>query len=166
MSKQPQRFARERMGQRVEAFRMFVQQQGWDPGAQPRGEKGFLTFLVTDGQTSVSVMFTPQGGIHLWGKSGPLKTGLVEWISQEQPGYIDHSAAWLSLRARSTTHNASSRYDMLIAQIQRTAHGLILTDVDGVQVGLPTRDVLELVDWVNERRGEFELMARRAKAPE
>ena len=54
---------------------------------------------------------------------------------------------------------------MLIAQIQMTANGLILTDVDGVQVGLPAQDVLELVDWVNERRGTFELMALRAKAP-
>ena len=48
---------------------------------------------------------------------------------------------------------------MLIAQIQKTAYGLVLTDVNGVQVGLVAPDVLELVDWVAERRSDFEQMA-------
>jgi hypothetical protein len=142
---------------RIETFQTFVEQQGWDSGVQPRAYKGVQSFFVSDGKALIRVEFTPQGGIHIWGKSSPLKTRLIEWISQEQPGYADHSAFWLSLRPGSTTH--SDTYAMLIAHIQRTAYGLVITDVNGMQVGLVARDVLELVDWVDECRGDFEHMA-------
>jgi hypothetical protein len=151
------KFTKKLLQSRIEAFQSFVEQLGWDLGAQPRADKGVLSFFVTDGKTSIWVEFTPQGGIHIWGKPGPLKTRLVEWISQEQPGYADHSASWLSLRPKSSVR--SETYDMLIAQIQKTAYGLVLTDVNGVRVGLVAQDVLELVDWVAERRGDFEQMA-------
>lgn len=142
---------------RIETFQTFVEQQGWDPGVQPRAYKGVQSFFVTDGKAVLRVEFTPQGGIHLWGKPSPLKTRLVEWISQEQPGYVDHSASWLSLRPKITTR--SDTYPMLIAHIQKTAYGLLITDVNGMQVGLVALDVLELVDWVDEHRSDFEHMA-------
>ncbi|QBD82510.1 hypothetical protein EPA93_43690 [Ktedonosporobacter rubrisoli] len=117
---------------------------------------------MTDQTDLLHVEFTPQGGIHIWGKASPLKTRLVEWISQEQPGYIDHSASWLSLRPRNS--GRSEKYDLLIAQIQKTAYGLILTDINGLQVSLSAQDVLELVDWVCERREDFEQIALRIQA--
>lgn len=145
---------------RIERFQTFVEQQGWDSGIQPQAYKGIQSFFVSDGKALIRVEFTPQGGIHIWGKSSLLKTRLVEWISQEQPGYIDHSASWLSLRPESTTSTTrSDTYSMLIAHIQKTAYGLVITDVNGMQVGLVARDVLELVDWVDACRGDFEHMA-------
>jgi hypothetical protein len=156
------KFTKELLQKRVEAFRSFVEQQGWDPGDQPREHNGVLPFLVTDGKASIMVTLSPQGGIHIWGKSSPLKTRPIEWINQEQPGYIDHSAAWLSLQPGSS-ERSHTIYDLLIAQIQMTANGLILTDVDGVQVGIAAPDVLEIVDWVAERRDGFEQMASRLK---
>ena len=108
------------------------------------------------------VRFTPQGGIHIWGKSSALKTRLIEWIGQEQPRYFDHSAAWLSLQPGSS-ERSHAVHDLLIAQIQMTANGLILTDVDGVRFGIAAPYVLEVVDWVAERRDKFEQMALRLK---
>lgn len=157
------KFTKERLQKRVQAFRSFVEQQGWNPGEQPRESNGVLPYLVTDGDVSIMVKFTPQGGIHIWGKSGPLKARLAEWVSQEQPGYIDHSASWLTLQLGSSKRSQRV-YDLLIAQIQMTANGLILTDVDGVQVGIAAPYVLEIVDWVAERRDQFERMTLRLKA--
>lgn len=157
------KFTKELLQKRVEAFRSFVEQQGWNPGDQPREDKGVLPFLVSDGKASIMVSFTPQGGIHIWGKSSPLKTRLIEWISQEQPGYLDLSAGWLTLQLGSSAHSHKV-YDLPVAQIQMTAHGLILTDVDGVRVGIAAPYVLEIVDWVAERRDQFEQMALHLKA--
>jgi hypothetical protein len=108
------------------------------------------------------VSFTPQGGIHIWGKSSLLKTRLIEWISQEQPNYLDLSAGWLTLQLGSS-ESSHTVHDLLVAQIQMTANGLILTDVDGVRVGIAAPYVLEIVDWVAKRRGKFEQMALRLK---
>lgn len=156
------KFTRELLQKRVEAFRLFIGQQGWSPGDQPRENNGVLPFLVTDGKASIMVRFTPQGGIHIWGKSSALKTRLIEWIGQEQPRYFDHSAAWLSLQPGSS-ERSHAVHDLLIAQIQMTANGLILTDVDGVRFGIAAPYVLEVVDWVAERRDKFEQMALRLK---
>lgn len=142
-----QGFTREQLRTRILAFQAFVQGQGWVWEEQPCVRKGRSPFLIVDREAVVSVLFTSQGGVHLWGLSSALKTAVVGWVSREQPRYCDRSSTWLSVRKGSAAYGTP--YHLNLAQIQRTGSGLLLTSVEGVQVALSLPDLLTILSWFN-----------------
>jgi hypothetical protein len=76
--------------QRSEALVAFVEQQGWQqseempPSFSPHTHNR-RQFIITDGETTVTISIALQGGLNLWGDEGALKLRLLEWIRLVQP---------------------------------------------------------------------------------
>ena len=99
--------------QRIETFHAFVEQQGWKQteALSPKYDRG-CDFIVTDGETSVTVSFTFRGNLDLRGDNGKLKTALLEWIQQVQPKAIAlRRERWSSHPYKTNPRGKAWKYD-------------------------------------------------------